>query len=236
MQPFNLASLSHHNLFFHARLSGLGNNNTIALFDWLKSVDSVRKNSVLVPAFSWRAMRNQSYGSLVRLGSDRHIDTGMLAKLLIRNNLGSRSVHPSHSFIVLGDRSPLHFLNSTLWSPEVTPFDPKIFSYLINDLGFKSALLNLGPEYLSFLHVAEEMVSPEIFLEPAKELTLEHLGKQSTLRIRLHNRIHREFDKYFFTHGCNYATSSQLFGVPLTLVDCQSALSDFSKKLANRVI
>jgi hypothetical protein len=185
-----------HNQVLHVRLSGLPRDFQRSIIEIIAEADRQRDYFIMIPCFSWRSVREKVPESILFL-NERSIDTGLLPRILISLGLGVRTAHPTHSFLVIGNRDILKDFSDASSDEVITPFNPSFYLDLIKRFEINIALLNLGCEYTSFLHIAEEVAAPARYLYSAGFFWVEsESGSFSRKEVFLHRPFRRDFSRF----------------------------------------
>lgn len=149
-------------VFIH---SGLGNIGVIeggrsGVYNLLKEYIDIKKGNLLFPTFTFHP-RMFDY-----LESNPVFDVrtapsfmGSLTQYALKANEGIRSLHPTHSVLVIGKDAPYlateHHLDST-------PFGPNSpYQRLLNLDSFKILLLGVTTDVITYIHAVEDIMGEE---------------------------------------------------------------------------
>ncbi len=181
-------------LFVHSAFRRLGANGyrPDAFIEAL--LDYMRDGTLVMPAMSWRIVTPQ-YPEFDELATPSHV--GIVAELFRTRYASHRSLHPTHSVSACGrlasDLVSAHHLDDTPCSPN-SPYG-KAMSEPAHIL-----LLGIGLERCTAIHVAEEMIAPDIYLRPPAEAETYRCrsreGIVHRVRLRRHIRLNRDFPQF----------------------------------------
>jgi len=187
----NLAVTADRPLVVHSAFVGLAR----AGFDAHGVVDAMAAflapTTLLMPSMSWRSVNpaNPVFDELATPGI-----TGILSEIFRQRHATRRSLHPTHSVAAKGalaDRLlEAHHL-------EDTPCHARSPWGLLDDFGADVLLIGIGMERCTLIHHVEELVAPELYLQPPERreryICRDRFGKEISMYTRRHLRLRRNF-------------------------------------------
>ena len=150
--------------------------------------------TLAMPAMTWRIVTPQS-PLFDEIATPSHV--GVLAELFRQNYATGRSIHPTHSVSAAGRLASTllsgHHLDNTPCSPN-SPYGRAV--------GCEAhiLMLGIGLERVTAIHHAEEMIAPEVYLQPPENAeTYECRTREGIVhrvRLRRHIRLNRDFPQF----------------------------------------
>lgn len=146
--------------------------------------------TLLMPTMSWRAVNaaNPVFDELTTPSS-----TGVLTELFRLRHATARSLHPTHS--VAGAGVAARDLLGA--APQDTPCHDGGAWALLAETGAHILLLGVGMASCTLIHRAEEIVAPDLYIDPPARaetyLCRSRSGAEITVPTRRHRRLRRNF-------------------------------------------
>lgn len=149
--------------------------------------------TVAMPAMTWRTVTPES--PFDEAATPSHV--GVLAELFRRNYATGRSIHPTHSVSAAGTLASTllsgHHLDDTPCSPN-SPYGRAVGreAHIL--------MLGIGLERVTAIHHAEEMIAPEVYLDPPDKAVIYDCrtreGIMHRVRVRRHIKLNRDFPQF----------------------------------------
>ncbi len=150
--------------------------------------------TLAMPAMSWRTC-TPANPFFDELETPSHV--GVLAELFRRRYAARRSLHPTHSVAAFGrlvpDSLSSHHLDDTPCSIN-SPYGKatREEAHIL--------MLGIGLERVTAIHHAEEILAPEIYLQPPEAAEIYQCrsrdGETFMVRLRRHLRLNRDFPQF----------------------------------------
>lgn len=217
-------------LFVHCAFRGLGARGWSV--DWAIDalLDHMQPGTLLMPAMSWRIVTPANPG-FDELATPSHV--GVLAETFRLRYASHRSLHPTHSAAahgrLAGHLTAGHHLDDTPCSLEspygrATREDAHVL------------MLGIGLERSTAIHHAEEMVAPDIYLQPAAAAEIYECrardGRVHRVRLRRHVKLNRDFPQFAAPLAARGALrQGELLGVPWLAVAQHDLLAEVTAAL-----
>jgi aminoglycoside 3-N-acetyltransferase len=178
-------------------------------------MDYLHGGTIVMPTMTWRTVTPQN-PVWNELTTPSH--TGVLTEVFRTRYSNFRSIHPTHSVAGRGEHAQAllsrHHLDDTPVSAN-SPYG------LMRDLPAYVLFLGVGLETCTAIHLPEETVAADIYLQPADQAETyeccDRHGKIHQVRTRRHRRLDRHFPKFGMSlqrqgfmqcgelAGCSYA-------------------------------
>jgi aminoglycoside 3-N-acetyltransferase len=157
-------------------------------------LDHLSEGTLVMPAMSWRTVTPQN-PIFDELATPSHV--GIVSELFRTRYATARSLHPTHSVAAVGQLAATltasHHLGTTPCAPN-SPYG------LMRERPAFILMLDCGFECCTAIHLAEELVAPDLYLHPldqAEAYTLrDRHGDLLSMRLRRHRRLNRCFEKF----------------------------------------
>lgn len=178
-------------LVVHCAFAGLAHAgfNATAIADAM--IDYLAPTTLLMPTMSWRSVNpgNPVFDELATPGI-----TGILSETFRQRHATRRSLHPTHSVAAKGD------LTDTLLAMhhlEDTPCHARSPWGLLDDVAANVLLIGVGMERCTLMHHVEELVAPELYLQPPERreryICRDRFGNEISMYTRRHLKLRRNF-------------------------------------------
>jgi aminoglycoside 3-N-acetyltransferase len=193
-------------------------------------LDFMRDGTLVMPTMSWRIV-TPAIPFFDELATPSHV--GVLAETFRTGYASHRSLHPTHSVAARGRLAGYltagHHLNDTPCSPQ-SPHGRAMSedAHLL--------LIGIGLERCTAIHLAEEMIAPEVYLKPPEEAEIydcrNRSGQTHRVRLRRHLKLNRDFPQ--FTRPLAAAGKlcrGEISGTPFLAVSQRDLLAEVSAAL-----
>lgn len=181
-------------LFVHCAFRGLGKEGSRAEAFIESLMEFMSPGTLAMPAMSWRVV-TPANPVFDELATPSHV--GVLAELFRQRYAKRRSIHPTHSVAATGRLADEllsgHHLDDTpcsINSPHgrATRHDAHIL------------MLGIGLERVTAIHHAEELIAPDVYLNPPAAAELYDCrargGMVYRVRLRRHLKLNRNFPQF----------------------------------------
>lgn len=152
------------------------------------------RGTLLMPTMTWRTV-TPDRPVFDEMTTPSH--TGALTEVFRGHYATSRSLHPTHSVAGAG---PLASFLLSLHHEGTTPCAANSPYGLMRDWPATVLMLGVGLESCTAFHHAEEVVAPDLYLQPieaAESYTLtDRHGERHAVRTRRHRRVRRDFPAF----------------------------------------
>lgn len=187
-------------LFFHSAFRGLSARGFRAEAFIEGLLDYMHPGTLVMPAMSWRSFRPE----LMKQSPKPHFDelatpshVGVIPEIFRVRYATRRSLHPTHSVSAIGKLTD-HLLSGH--HLDDTPCSPNSPYGRARDRDAHIVMLGVGLERCTAIHLAEEAVAPDVYLEPpARAETIDCIdrhGGKHTVRLRRHLNLSRNFPRF----------------------------------------
>jgi len=156
--------------------------------------DHLRDGTIVMPTMSWRGVtpQNPEWDEL-----QTPSETGVLTEIFRTRFASTRSIHPTHSVAAWGKAANAlaarHHLDNTPVSAN-SPYG------LMRAYDSCIMLIGVGLECCTAIHLAEELVAPDVYLRPLNPGEVyrckDRHGKVHTIHARRHWRLDRDFPQF----------------------------------------
>jgi len=181
-------------LIVHSAISKLSRRGyrAEAMIDCI--IEHVRDGHVFMPTMTWRTVTPEDpFWDEMETPSQ----TGVLSEIFRQRYAGARSIHPTHSVAGIGPAAvPLlsrHHIDDTPVSNN-SPYG------LLRDYPTCILVLGVGLETVTAIHLAEEMINPELYIRPPASRELyqcrDRHGVVHQVWTRRHWRLDRDFNQF----------------------------------------
>ncbi len=187
-------------LFFHSAFRGLSAQGFRAEAFIEGLLDYMHPGTLIMPTMSWRSFRPALMAASPKpifdeLATPSHV--GVIPEIFRVRYATRRSIHPTHSVAaagkLTGDLLSGHHLDDTPCSPN-SPYGRA------RNQDAHIVMLGAGLERCTAIHLAEETVAPDVYLEPpARAETIDCIdrhGNKYAVRVRRHLDLSRNFPKF----------------------------------------
>jgi aminoglycoside 3-N-acetyltransferase len=149
---------------------------------------------LFMPTMTWRTVtREQPFWD--EMATPSH--TGVLSEIFRTRYASARSIHPTHSVAGWGPAAPVllsrHHLDDTPVSNN-SPYG------LMRDYDAYVLMIGVGLEACTAIHLAEEVINPDLYVRPRDEGELYHCrdrhGVLHQVVTRRHPRLDRDFPQF----------------------------------------
>jgi aminoglycoside 3-N-acetyltransferase len=188
--------------------------------------------TLVMPTMTWRTVTPE-WPAWDELATPSH--TGVLTEVFRTCYATARSIHPTHSVAACGPQAQAllgrHHLDDTPVSAN-SPYG------LMRDQPAYVLMLGVGLESCTAIHLPEEMIAPEIYLQPIGQTELyecrDRHGVVHQVRTRRHWRLDRDFPKFGppLEQG-GFLQSGTLDGYPYAVTGLCDLLKAVSSTLIN---
>ena len=157
-------------------------------------LDYLDAGTLAMPAMSWRIV-TPAAPLFDEIATPSHV--GILAELFRQKYASGRSLHPTHSVSARGRAAASllssHHLDDTPCSPN-SPYGKAVGE------DTHILMLGIGLERVTAIHHAEEMIAPDVYLEPSEKAALYRCltrdGIVHHVRLRRHIPLNRDFPQF----------------------------------------
>ena len=187
-------------VFVHSAFRGLSAQGFRAEAFIEALLDYMHPGTLIMPTMSWRSFRPALMAaspkpSFDELATPSHV--GVIPEIFRLRYASRRSLHPTHSVAASGkltdDLLSGHHLDDTPCSPN-SPYGRA------RAQDAHIVMLGAGLERCTAIHLAEEMVAPEIYLVPAAKAEtidcIDRHGNRYPVRLRRHLDLSRDFPRF----------------------------------------
>ncbi|HUO44206.1 MAG TPA: AAC(3) family N-acetyltransferase [Burkholderiales bacterium] len=189
--------------------------------------------TLLMPTMTWRTV-TPANPVFDELNTPSH--TGVLTEIFRTRHATARSLHPTHSVAGYGPAAAALLAKHHLGTTSVHENSPYA---LARDHPTFILLLGVGLESCTAIHLAEETLAPDIYVQPPEnteqyELRDRH-GKIFPYSLRRHRRLNRDFEKFRVPLAARgQLLAGNIGGVPWSLMRQQDLLREVFAALAAR--
>ena len=181
-------------LFVHCAFRGLGEQG-LAVEPFIEALLAyMDRGTLIMPTMTWRVV-TPDRPVFDELGTVSHV--GLLAETFRLRYASHRSLHPTHSVAaygrLAGDLTAGHHLDDTPCSME-SPYGRarREEAYVL--------MVGVGLERCTAVHHAEELVAPDVYLEPPANAQIyscrDRHGVTHSVRLRRHIKLNRDFPQF----------------------------------------
>ena len=172
----------------HSSFSNVYSSYNVSPIDFLNKLHASCIKTLILPTLSWRSAK-ENYEFRAK---ETKANTGILCNVAISEGMGTRSIHPTHSILVIGELGSLldnpHYKSSSQCG-KGSPWEKIIGMEDVN-----ICLLNVGLESCTIFHYFEEVLHPNIYLESHYSNYLLP-DVNDSCRVRNHKPIKRIYSK-----------------------------------------
>ncbi|MDR1897143.1 MAG: AAC(3) family N-acetyltransferase [Prevotellaceae bacterium] len=179
-------------VFLHSSISNIGQIefDIKSLCGLLLEKIDINKNTLLASALPFRG-RTKDYlekGIVFDVRKAR-IEMGIINVYLSRHHDAKRSLHPTHSVIAIGPKADYYTTEHHL---DITPFGIHSPYYKLIETNAKILMFGVGPEYLTFVHVVEDIFGEHYPVNPYLKKVyivevIDNTGKVHFVQTRCHD-------------------------------------------------
>lgn len=150
--------------------------------------------TLLMPTMTWRTVTpvNPNFDEM---HTPSH--TGVLTEIFRTNYATARSLHPTHSVAGYGTAAKVLLAKHHIGNTSVHLNSPYA---LARDYPTYILLLGVGLEACTAIHLGEETLAPDIYVEPPEKTEqyklMDRFGKVISYSLRRHRRLNRDFQKF----------------------------------------
>lgn len=203
-------------LLVHSAIRGLSHQGYTAEGLIEAMILHLGNGTLLMPTMTWRTV-TPSNPIWDEMETPSH--TGVLTEIFRTEYSTHRSLHPTHSVAGYGKHAEVllagHHLGTTP-APATSPYG------LMRDYPSYILLLSVGLEMCTAIHYQEEMIAPEIYVNPvtkAEPYVLKTRDKHNiNYLLRRHLRLQRNFDKFIPDLIAAGMQTGEISGIPWSLM------------------
>ena len=181
-------------LVVHSAIKGLSHQGFRAEGIIEALIGYLNNGTLLMPTMTWRTVTpaNPFFDEL-----NTPSETGVLTEVFRTHYATARSLHPTHSVAGYGVAAKTLLATHHIGNTPVPSTSPYA---LMRDHHAYVLLIGVGLEMCTAIHHPEEVIAPEIYLEPLEkveryELT-DRFGTKIQYSLRRHKRLDRNFPKF----------------------------------------
>jgi aminoglycoside 3-N-acetyltransferase len=199
-------------LVVHCSFGGLARTGLHANAVADAMVDFLSPTTLLMPTMSWHSVnpKNPIFDELATPGI-----TGVLSEVFRQCHATRRSLHPTHSVAAKGNMADALLATHHL---EDTPCHARSPWGLLDDVSANVLLVGIGMERCTLIHHVEELVAPELYLQPPQRreryLCRDRFGNEIVMHTRRHLKQRRNFhifeDELARRGGVHYAKEGEV--------------------------
>jgi aminoglycoside 3-N-acetyltransferase len=182
-------------LVVHSAIAKLSRNGFRAEAMIEALLDYMSPGTLVMPTMTWRTVTPER-PVWDEVATPSH--TGVLTEIFRTRYASARSIHPTHSVAAYGSEAQRLVARHHL---DDTPVSANCPYGLMRDTPAYVLLLGVGLESCTAIHLPEELIAPEIYLQPAEQSETyecrDRHGLMHKVLTRRHRRLNRDFPKFF---------------------------------------
>jgi len=185
-------------------------------------LDYMNTGTLVMPTMTWRTVTPQN-PFWDELGTPSH--TGVLSEIFRTRYAEARSIHPTHSVAAHGPHAYHLLARHHLDDTPVSPNSP--YGLMRDELSYV-LMIGVGLETCTAIHLPEELVAPEVYLQPGVEAyeCSDRQGVSRRVWTRRHRRLDRDFPKFGPTLMMEgHAHTTDIVGCSCMIVELQALLN-----------
>ena len=157
-------------------------------------LEHMRGGTVVMPTMTWRTVSTvQPHWDEIETASE----TGVLSEIFRKSYASHRSIHPTHSVAAVGAAADVL---TGRHHQDPTPVSENSPHGLMRSYDSYIAMLGVGLEACTAIHLPEELVAPDLYLRPLDPAEVYYCrdrnGRVHHVRTRRHWRLDRDFPKF----------------------------------------
>ena len=216
-------------LLVHSAIRGLSHQGYRAEALIEAMITHVSSGTLLMPTMTWRTI-TPANPVWDELATPSH--TGVMSEIFRTGYATHRSLHPTHSVAGWGKHAQVllaghHHGNTPV--PGCSPYG------LMRDYSSYVLLLGVGLEMCTAIHLAEETIAPEIYVNSEQQSEAYELKARNgcviQYKLRRHARIHRHFEKFVPLLKTTGMSIGNVGGVQWLLLRLSDLMREVNKQL-----
>jgi len=220
-------------LVVHSAMKGLSHQGFRAERIIEALIGYLNSGTLLMPTMTWRTVTpaNPIFDEL-----DTPSETGVLTEVFRTRYATVRSLHPTHSVAGYGTAAKTLLAKHHIGNTPVPSTSPYA---LMRDYHAYILLIGVGLEMCTAIHHPEEVIAPDIYVEPLEKAERYELRDRFGTKIQYSLRRHKRLDRSFPKFARLLSAKGQLFageigGTPWVLMKEQDLLREVFAALIER--
>jgi len=218
-------------LLVHSAIGKLSNQGYKVELIIKSLLEHLDKGTLLMPTMTWRTItpNNPIWDEM---NTPSH--TGVMTEIFRTKFATHRSLHPTHSVAGFGEQAELllekHHIGMTP-VPMNSPYG------LMRNFNSHILMIGIGLEMCTAIHHPEELIAPEIYLEPErnieKYILIKRNGSRIEYNLRRHKKLKRNFNRFEANLNKRGMKKGQIDGVPWMIFKLDDLIEIVTLQLIN---